>query len=484
MKMKKILLSGLMIAVVLLSGCRDFLDINSDRDNANDIGLGSQFPTGQVYTTVALGYTTQLMGAFWSQHYTMNASTNQYNQLITYSGITAGDGLMTAQWQSTYYQTIPALRKTKATALELGDNYEVYVAVCEIMEAFNWHILNSTFDRIAYAEGQLGLDNLEPAFESSEASYQVIVKMLEDILTGYTVDGLDASATVTAIPGKDMIFDWDVEAWMKFANTIYLKMLMRDFTTNQSKIQSVLSSTIGLLDEDSGDAKFDHFEDLQDKSNPFYEGDRRRLNTPQNLRANTAVLNYLTANDDPRISSFFEEDSEGGYSGGSFSGRGAGTSSRPILHPLDPVYFASVAEAYFLKAEAYARLGNAAEAKTAYDAGVKAAFSRWGEDGAPFVADGGAYAFDSGAAMEAMVEQIMVQKWVAAVRCQSWDSWFDLNRTGYPRMTGEGAMLENYAGGFNTGDYPRRFLYPQRSSLYNPNTPDVEPIVSKLWWHK
>lgn len=481
--MKKILLSGVMVLALLFSGCRDFLDINLDPDNPNDISLDSQFPVGQVYTTVALGYTTQLMGAFWSQHYAHNAATNQYNQLVTYSNITGSDGFMSAQWNTTYRQTIPALRGAKATAQAMGDNYLPYVFICEVMEAFNWHILNSTFDRIAYAEGQLGEGNLMPAFESSDESYQVVLKLFEDVLA-YNLTDLDSKSALGGA-GKDMIFDWDMGMWMKFANTVYLKMLMRDFEANRSKIQGVLSSSIGLLDEKSGDAKFDHFIDQNDKSNPFFEGDRRDLNTPQNLRANSAVVDYLLTNEDPRISSFYEPNADGGFSGGTFSGKGTSADSRPILEPTDPVYFASVAEAYFLKAEAHARLGNAAEAKAAYDKGVTAAFDRWGEDAAGFIAAGGAYEFNSAASLEGMIEQIIVQKWVAAIRCQSWDSWFDLNRTGYPKMGGD-EMLEAYAGGYDAGDYPRRFLYPQSSSDFNDNTPsnELKSLVTKLWWHK
>lgn len=469
---------------LLFSGCRDFLDINRDPDNPNDISLDSQFPVGQVYSTAALGYTTQLMGAFWSQHYAHNVANNQYNSLIEYSGIADNDGFMSAQWNTVYRSVIPALRGAKAIALAQGDDYKAYVFICDVMEAFNWHVLNSTFDRIAYAEGQQGEANLMPAFESTEESYQVVLKLFEDILA-YDLADLKAKAALRGTEGKDMIFDWNMEGWMKFANTVYLKMLMRDFTANQAKIQGVLSSAIGLLDETSGDAKFDHFIDLDNKSNPLYEGDRRDLNSAVNLKANSAVLNFLLPNNDPRVSSFYEPDGDGGFSGGTFSGRGAGTSSRPILAPTDPVYFASVAEAYFLKAEAYVRLSNTAEAKAAYDKGVIAAFTRWGKDASGFIAAGGAYEFDSSASMEGMIEQIIVQKWVAAIRCQSWDSWFDFNRTGYPKM-GAGEMLEAYAGGYSAGDYPRRYLYPRSSSLYNDNTPknELKSLVTKLWWHK
>lgn len=66
-----------------------------------------------------------------------------------------------------------------------------------------------------------------------------------------------------------------------------------------------------------------------------------------------------------------------------------------ILSPVDPVYFMSAAEVAFLKAEAYARLGNVAKAKEAYNDAVTKAFERWNKDASTFIADGGAYAFDS-----------------------------------------------------------------------------------------
>ena len=162
------------------------------------------------------------------------------------------------------------------------------------------------------------------------------------------------------------------------------------------------------------------------------------------------------------------------------------------LSPTDAVYFMSAAEVAFLQAEAYARLNDAAKAKEAYDQGVSLAFERWGYSAADFVADGAPYAFNN-TDLNSMLTSILTQKWIASTRCQAWDAWFDINRTGIPVLGTKHVDEEGYVWGELTpcigsalapGEYPRRLLYPKSSSDYNPNTPSVVPLSEKQWWHK
>ena len=113
----------------------------------------------------------------------------------------------------------------------------------------------------------------------------------------------------------------------------------------------------------------------------------------------------------------------------------------------------------------------------------------------------GAYKFDD-ANTESMIKSIITQKWVASVRCQAWDAFFDINRTGYPALGKEYTTLEesqwkvkdpNYVVGtltpsFNSvlpaGSFPKRFLITKNSSDNNANAPAVIPLTTKMWWHK
>ena len=85
---------------------------------------------------------------------------------------------------------------------------------------------------------------------------------------------------------QDLVFAGDVNKWIQFAKSLKLKLLMRDFDTNKAAIKALLDEG-DLL---SVDAKMDCFQDLENKSNPLYENDRRKLNSTVNIRACATVL--------------------------------------------------------------------------------------------------------------------------------------------------------------------------------------------------
>jgi hypothetical protein len=159
----------------------------------------------------------------------------------------------------------------------------------------------------------------------------------------------------------------------------------------------------------------------------------------------------------------------------------------------------NAAEAAFQVAEAQARLNNTAAAKAAYEDGVKKAFDRWGYDATPFIADGGPYTFVS-SSLDAMLKCILLQKWVAGAKANSWDSWMDRNRTGIPGLSDANTVrVSNITPGLTEGyelgtlvnpgttvlqprELPRRLLVPSASSSYNTNAPETKPLQEPLWW--
>jgi hypothetical protein len=165
--------------------------------------------------------------------------------------------------------------------------------------------------------------------------------------------------------------------------------------------------------------------------------------------------------------------------------------------PTDPVYLISLPEAYFLRAEAAARGFSSEDAKAMYDAGVLAAFERYGLDGTAFIAPGGAYEYPGGT-IEENVEAIIEQKWVAHLGGNSMEAWFDMLRTGYPSFSefapgdaeydplAPGAPILTFPLDAVTfeGEYPRRLLIPEDEVLNNPNAPDqpANGILTPVWW--
>jgi hypothetical protein len=495
MKKNKLIASCLVLLFTFTACEKDLLDINVNPNSLQDTTHDLLFPSGVMFSAGKIGGDLQLFGSLWAQHYTQNNNSSQYRTLEQYNvSVSAYNGIWTYLWAGALRDLKVA--RDKATA---AGAWQYYLAAT-VMSAFDYHLLNDFYGSIPLQEGLELLDNANPKFVENEEANTLIIALLDDAIS--------KAAQAKALPSmlnQDIVFQGDIDNWVKFAKSLKLKILMRDFNANTAAIQALLEENDLLNDLD---AKVDVFEDAENKSNPLYEQDRRKLNTRGNLRASNTLLKYLKANNDPRIAFLYETTAADpsayvGIEQGNYTLNGVGYSnadhSAAKFSAEDPVYFVSEVEVAFLKAEAYARLGNVLAAKTHYEAGVSKAFERAGfaTQAASFLAPTGKYAFHVVAApgdlVDHLVEQIIMQKWVASARTQAWDAFLDQNRTGFPRVSTVATTDPAYVPGRYTisrnstlaaGELPRRLLYPKVSSDYNTNAPTVVPINTKMWWHK
>jgi hypothetical protein len=242
------------------------------------------------------------------------------------------------------------------------------------------------------------------------------------------------------------------------------------------------------------DAAVKNFTTTPDKQNPFYAYNIYRLNTTTNLRASKTFTSWLTANNDPRIVSFFGKTNPVAMNQGDF----LGTYSKPTVFvqaATDPVQFISAAESYFLQAEAIERYFGGVGAKALYDKGVGAAFAAQGyaDKVGPFIQAGGKYEYPAAGTLENKIEAIITQKWAHfAYGCHSLEAFFDRNRTGYPKTSAVYSTDASYVpgqivyspNGVTGGKFPKRLLYPDVERSRNKNTPPEVPLTTPVWWAK
>lgn len=489
MKKFKYLYIGVLSTILsgMFTSCESYLDVNENPNypGESQVTVSSLLPSAFTGSASVMGYQYQLYGGMWSQHYTQNPSSSQYITLVNYAMTSSSDLRL---WRIPYADVLPDLDFViKKSEAEGAWNYWV---VGKVMTAFTYHVLTDAYGDIPFTEALQGKNCKYD--DSKTVVYPGILKMLNDAIAKEA----DASEPgLLAMDVEDYVFGGDISKWIKFAKTLKLKLLMRDFNTNRTEIQTMLAAG-GFLTED--DATVHCFEDIVNKSNPFYENDRRQLNTTNNVRACTTLYYYLNEYDDPRISDFYDRTDNNSYRAIPYGHRSStiysrSTTSRATIGALDPVYYMSAAEAEYLLAECYARLADASNAKIHYDRAVTLSFERWGHDAADFIATGGAYEFNS-TNEESMLKSILMQKWVASTRCQAWDTWFDINRTGIPAigtLTTEnpgyvlGTLAYNENSSLANGQYAHRFIYSRESLDYNTNAPSVVPrITEPLWWHK
>jgi hypothetical protein len=505
---KGFLYSVYAIAALSAAGCSDALDINQDPRYPVEASTQALFSSALAWSSSRLGRDGQLVGEIWSQHYTQNNAANQYKD-VDYYNLQSSNGYSSALWSSLYSGSLPDLRLAIGQAEQAGEwNYWL---AAKVMTAFDFYLLACFFEKAPFTDALKGEEVLQPQYDDSRTIYAGIITILNEAIAKKS----DAMRVPISMGGADFVFGGDVEQWVKFAKALKLKVLMLDFTANQRAIDTLLTDN-DLLE--SKDAKVAVFRDAENYSNPLYEADRRKLNTNTNLRASATLVTYLRANSDPRIEAFFDKvvTTTFGSDVSNYRGLDQGSAdaftqtqfptsahSRATLAATDAVYFLSASDCLFAQAEAYARLEQAASAKSKYDAGVIAAFSRWSKDASAFIAAGGAYEFPLAATLDEQLKTILMQKWVSTTRCNSWEAFFDICRTGIPALGDQtvndkdvprnananyvvGTLTPSLGSMLEKGEYPRRLLFPKTSADYNDNVPRVEdyPLTKKMWWHK
>jgi len=497
MKRNKFLASLLLVLFSFTACEEDITETNINPNYLPDAGPKQLLPSGIMWSAAKIGGDLELIGGLWAQHYTQNNNASQYRQLERYN-VTSAD--YNAIWTNLWAGALKDLTTIQQKASVSGD-WQYYVAA-EVMAAFDYHVLNDFYGAIPIQEG-LDLETTEnPVFVENKQANTIILGMLDDAIAKK-----DQAKALPAMGPEDYVFQGNIDNWIKFAKSLKLKILMRDLATNQAAIATLITENDLLT---TVDAKVAVFTDAENKSNPLFEQNNRKLNTSINLRASNTLLKYLLANNDPRIEVFYEPTSGSllpkptaprfsGLEQGNYllSGTTAPNTvtSGARLSATDPVFFMTAAEVSFLKAEFFVRstTPNLAAAKTNYDDAVSKSFARGGLSAAPFIEAGGKYAFNASGTQEQMLEQIITQKWVGSTRTQAWDAFLDQNRTGFPKISAVPTTSASYVPGQYTvsvnsilpaGQLPRRLPYPKISRDYNTNTPAPEALTTKMWWHK
>ncbi|CAG5002930.1 hypothetical protein DYBT9275_03002 [Dyadobacter sp. CECT 9275] len=494
--MKSILKHSLLILAVLsLGSCEKWLDVNSDPNNPSDVAPEFVLPAAQVSVAGVVGGDFAIIGGLWSQHWTQSHVASQYRIIDSYQLVAATYNIA---WTELYAGGLNDFEdvKTKATALE--NNNLLLQAVA--MQCYGYQMLADWFDKIPLTEALQASNIPNPKYDDGPAVYAELLKRLDAALA------LDFNNGKSTRISSDLVFGTlsaagQIDAWKRFANTLKLKMYLRQ--TASSNSEQAIAAIKAMLDSDTEflttNAALTQFKDEPNRSNPLFENNVRQLNVSSNLRLSKTFQSYLEAHDDlARLNAYFTPGTNGQYG----LAQGNYDESSTVVLPavpsvakmtaVDPFFYFSLDEVYFLLAEAYLRTGDAAMAKSFYDKAVTAAYAKFA---IPFdgtkIATGGVYAYPSTGTQEQQLEAIITQKWVAMFR-QGYESFWDQARTGYPRNSPVPVTDESYVPGewtypvkgVTSGVFAKRILYTAASRDVNPNTPPAAEVTDKIWWMK
>ena len=479
-------------------GCKKQLNINQN-PNYPTLAQGTPaqvFPVAVLATIASTGGNLAIVGGMWSQFFTQAALAQQYTDVDSYN-LPNTDGFIQGPWSQIYVDGLKNYQYVidQAAAQQDWNSY----LMGTVMKAYSAEVLVDLYSSMPFSQALQGAAQLNPKFDSGYAIYDSLITEIDTAL------GKDFTAnTNTDMGSQDLVFGGNIPDWIAFANTLKLKMYLRMVNVNPSAAQAgvtaLISSGATFLGTGTGDASVTNFTNAPGLDNPLYEQNIRQLNTAVNLRASVTMLSWLNANSDPRVNAYYTP--VPGYAiiginQGDFRSINPTYADAAVFTetPTDPVELISMAESYFLQAEADVRYNGGANAQSLYNQGVTAAFNYTGNDASSFIAAGGAYAWgaemENGSALSPLA-QIMRQKWAASVYgCHGIESYFDFNRTGFPLQSAVYSTGANYVPGqlvvvansvLGPGQMPKRLIYPYNEVSRNTNSPATVPITTPVWW--
>lgn len=491
--------------VLMLSSCDKFLDINENPNNPADVSDELLLTSSIASVTNIYAADWGLIGSFWSQHWAQNNTSSQYKIYESYA-LSSNTNVIERSYRAMFVDGLGDNEIFLGKVAE-NENWGAYL-MGAVIKAYGFQYLVDLYGNVPYSEAFLGSEKLNPIIDKGETVYADIYDLL--------VNALDKDFS-NFVPEfyelNDIIFEANIEDWEAFANSLRLRILLRQFEANSSfattEITNLLADmeagTIYLLDKD---VAVTNFEDADSKSNPLYESDQRQLNTTNNIRACATFTSFLEANGDSRLESLFVPVGgnyygmvPGSYNVPSTEFEAPSIIAYPVIEPEMAVFWMTYAESELLIAEAYLRMGNAEMAKAYYESGVTESFARMGAEMDTILT--GAYTFPT-TGFDDQLKAIILQKWVdAAEGGRGIESHIERVRTGYPEETTvnseieEGYILPNsyipgtliYSKkGTSGGILPRRFPYADSELNFNSNAAeykalsDADVILQKVWW--
>ncbi len=360
-----------------------------------------------------------------------------------------------------------------------GEGYENYKAIAKIMKAFHFAMLVDTYGDIPYTEAFGRGTNTQPVYDDDKAVYDALYEDLNIAIN--MIDNAPATALTAT---TDAMFGGDMSLWQQFANTLKLRMLLRQVNTGESltaQYNELMSNGIGFI---TTTAAIDPgYADQTNQQNPFYTvfgfvpgSTTTPARNRDATRGNEYFVNFLKDTGDDRLSRLFAPATSDGefrgvpqnvytnfYRSDNTSDLGPGL----IIGSTQPLQVMLGSESLFLQAEAAYRGLISGDAGALYRAGIVASFS---ELGVPNAATAGVdYEEDAfldvinwdlavGAGKE--LEAIITQKWIAGGFISGFEVWMDRVRTNLPSGIPIPVDARNTT-------FPSNLLYPQTEQATN-----------------
>ncbi len=490
-------------AIVLMSSCKKFLDINKDPERI----LATNPPMAQLLTSAQMNLSFE-GGSDLFRYSTliaqqMSGQASQPNQTYEYDkyNITGSD--QNNVWSSIFATTLSDIELIIKQAQSVSAPH--YAGVAKILKAYEYSLALDTWGDVPYTETQQLLENTAPHYDDDAAIYPKLIQLLTDAVADLNQTTSNFSPGTNSLIYTNSNFTTAKAQWIKLANTLKLRLYLhysrKDPAFAVAQITSLVN-TAGITFLASNSDNFQMvFNNAANQRNPISQFEVSR---PNYLFANATMVNMMNAKSDPRRATYFTRfpwtSSPATYKGvtpgdpatvnysriytflrGTATGSptpnssGGITASSLTFSGTAPQRMVTFAEYNFIRAEA-ALMGAPGNAQTFFNLGIGASLKEAGVSSADSTTYVNAYGTLAGTNAQ-QLKQIIEEKYVAlfGVSVEPWNDW---RRTGYPALTPPSNHISQVT------NVPRSLFYPQSEIDLNPNAPGQKSadLQSKVFW--
>jgi len=365
----------------------------------------------------------------------------------------------------------------------------------DILMVYTYQILVDTFGDVPYTESLKGSGNYLPKYDKA-------VDIYKDLIARLNKDITDIDTSHPGFGDAEVIYKDDLNAWIKFANSIKLRLgvnLKASGLEQTLADATITSAAAGAFTSNADNAKLPYMSNLPN-TNPLYV-DMVFSGRNDFVVAKPFVDALVTLND-PRKTPYFRptyKDTDPvsgdlititGYRGGIVGSKNSQTRYTHVSDKIKAPDFSGTlldyAEVEFLLAEAVGRgVAISGTIESHYTAAIKASMEDWGvstADANTYLAQPKvAYATATGTWQQKVGEQA----WYALFN-RGFEGWTSTRRLNFPVLTPP-ANADAAAG----GQVPSRMAYPIREQTlnatnYNAASTSIggDKLSTKIFWDK
>lgn len=511
---RKYIYSALLTAMTLTGCTSDFEKINAPQDGVTEEQMNrDNFKTGAFYPRMqSLVVPADNTGFF--QHFE-NLSGDVWGRMMMSNAKWKGGNLSEYTYQHTGWINNPfdiltAFYPSWKEIVQATNKEGVNYAYAVIFRVALMHRLTDLYGPIPYSKVETG--NLYVPYDSQQTVYQELLKDLSEAINTLT-SYHGSNPTATPMAGFDRVYDGDFAKWIKYANSLKLRIAMRmrnvEPTLARRYAEEAVNNSIGVITTNADNAAYKPV-----GSNTLW----MIASAWGDCRVCADLTAYMNGYNDPRRKSYFEDatfDTPGINGIRSASQHTVDTYnkySKVKVAQGDRMMWMSASEVAFLRAEG-ALLGwnmGGGSAKDYYEQGVRLSFDQWGAGSADnYLADGtsreadftdpaGAEStpavsditikWEDGDTQARKLERIITQKWIALWPL-GFEGWCEYRRTGYPKFFPLASQVESKYGNLVVAN-----RMPFSRKEYDNNLQNVQAaagmlggdddFATKMWWQR